>query len=89
MLGNLLYCQIIIPKLYDFSTKWQSLIAFLITLPSLHPSTQEAGMPRPQQEMGRGPGTCKGHDEGIPPWQSHPGVGHPGAASPSCGCCGQ
>lgn len=37
MLGNLLYCQIIIPKLYDFSAKWQRLIAFLITLPSRQP----------------------------------------------------
>lgn len=37
MLGNLLYCQIIIPKLYDFSAKWQRLIAFLITLPSPKP----------------------------------------------------
>lgn len=37
MLGNLLYCQIIIPKLYDFSAKWQRLIAFLITLPLPQP----------------------------------------------------
>lgn len=52
MLGNLLYCQIIIPKLYDFSAKWQRLIAFLITQPSPQPL---GGMLEARQEQGRGP----------------------------------
>lgn len=57
MLGNLLYCQIIIPKLYDFSAKWQRLIAFLITLPSLQPLRGMQGYWEPGRSRvgGQGP----------------------------------
>lgn len=88
MLGNLLYCQIIIPKLYDFSAKWQHLIAFLITLPSPQPLCGMQGCWEPGRSRvgGLGPsaegmaGASRSHRT-LLAWGTH--LWHPRAMSAS------